>query len=976
MLATSTVEDRHPPPCGHLGFPVNADRLVDDTYNQASAALKFTINRSGPPASTLQSPPEDQGVMRTQVRHASWCPTRDLLALIVLSTSGSEVQLWRLNGLRVWSVALEFCYHGDSAVKPEAPALSSAEVSVNSTIPQASALCWRPDGKVLAVGTSTGHLALVDVENGTELVSTHLDQFPWISNQPPPPDDPRAQEIIRMEWYSSSCSTSESSTSTGMDPARLLDELPRMSAPTDARPGSFNSGQWIDQDNSQVQSVWEGSLAALDHNQGLHLLTLVTANHTLALSAYGRFPLGRFTLLKEFRHGTLPPWSAPLPLPTVTCAPRLSHAVCAWVTPVESNQPSPSPKQDPSTILTMTTIDLGLLHRAPSQVHYIASRSICVQLAELLTGLVSTMDEAYATHLQGLHQKRLEILEQALANQGTEATPQTELILLLATGVASPGLAHFLQSDLQSTGLRRWAKSLENGYMGIRTTLLTRFKPTCERLLVLLTELLGQCQMALDGQGMGLDKSTVELAILQVGWLVGRVEEMLAFIEAEWHRAKLFLEWLSGVLGFITDTDTPEDGQARKRLPLVNPDMMLEYFTNTLFNLQHENVLTRWFYTPRPTDANPPTGNPYQDSTTTYCRRLQTSSPGVAFSTYLSTRDTTCRPLPFVFARPTLPYVDTLRSPGIGQRQILDDDDDDNGPCPGVHDMVGILRNTLTQLFAQPARILAESVKVKHCIRASLPNAEVTPLQSVERSSEADVWILSARAQGQNASNGEESPVSPTTHRFVIGRRQPSITGESGATEPSTCVLELRVSSSDFPVLSCSWLPTTTTLSPRHQHPKVVKWSANDVVAYDDQGLLLLARAQSAQSLVRKQRTLLLHVPLDADLLPFHNVTVDFSHEEPLSADTSDERHDRPTLLEASLLECRASANPASSTLPLSKYRQLKRTMLGFIVANGRTQRETVCIVSRSGRQVCLAEVAEVESSDEENLDEEMDEDR
>ncbi|KAJ1652132.1 hypothetical protein IWQ61_007458 [Dispira simplex] len=970
MLMTPTAEGKPPPPRGCLGFPFNVDRLVDDTYNQATALLKFNVNYPIPTKSTLQSPSDGDGAMRTQVRQASWCPTRDLLALSVLSTSGSEVQLWRLNGLRVWSVALEFCCRGNSTVKSEALTLSSlsAELDGSFSAPQASALCWRPDGKVLAVGTSTGHLALVDVENGTELVSTHLDQFPWISNQSSPSDDPRVQEIIRMEWYQSACSTSWPSSSTGMNPVRLLGELPRMSAPTDTRPGLFDSGQWIDQDTSQGQSVWEGSLAALDYNQGLHLLTLVTANHTLALSAYGQFPLGRFPLLKEFSHWTLPLWSAPLPLPTVTCAPQLSHAVCAWVSPIKSNQPNPNEKTSPSTILLMITIDLGLLYRAPAQVHYIASRSICVQLAEHLTGLVSTMDESYGTHLQGLHQKQLKMLAQALDNQGTESTPQSELILLLATGVASPGLAHFLQSDLQATGLRRWVKSLENGYMGIRTTLLTRFKPTCERLLVFLTELLGHSQVTLDGQGMGLDKSTVELAILQVGWLVGRVEEMLAFIEAEWHRAKVFLEWLSGVLAFITDTDNPEEGQPRKRLPLVNPGVILEYFTNTIFNPQHEDILTGWFRTPRPTDANPASVQSQQASTTTYCRRLQTSSPGVAFSTYLSTRDTACCPLPFVFAQPTLPYMDALRAPWIGQRQTLDHDD--NGSCPGVHDMVCILRNTLTQLFVQPARMLAESVKVKQCIHASLTKTEVTPSSSTDCPSENGAWILSARVQGQSASSGEEPYVLPTIHRFVIGRRQPPTTSEPAVTDPSTCVLELIVSSTHAsPLLSCTWLPTTATLVPRHQSHKVVKWSANDVVAYDDQGLLLLVRAQSAQSLVRKQRALLLHVPLDVEFLPFYDVTVDFSRDEPPPVDTSDQDHVRPTLLEASLLECRASAISVSSILPLSKYRQLKRTMLGFMVANGRSQRETVCVVSRTGRQVCLAEVAEVESSDEEDMD-------
>ena len=61
----------------------------------------------------------DRGTTR-DVQQASWCPSMDLLAL---GTSDGQLTLHRLNWQRLWSIT------------PDSPV---------------TALCWRPDGKLLA----------------------------------------------------------------------------------------------------------------------------------------------------------------------------------------------------------------------------------------------------------------------------------------------------------------------------------------------------------------------------------------------------------------------------------------------------------------------------------------------------------------------------------------------------------------------------------------------------------------------------------------------------------------------------------------------------------------------------------------------------------------------------------------------------------------------------------------------------------
>ena len=76
-----------------------------------------------------------------QVVQAEWCPTMDLIA--VLDQDG-ELHVYRLNWQRLWAITMEFI----------------------------SAICWRPDGRQLAVGLLDGQVLLLNTENG-EIMGRH-----------------------------------------------------------------------------------------------------------------------------------------------------------------------------------------------------------------------------------------------------------------------------------------------------------------------------------------------------------------------------------------------------------------------------------------------------------------------------------------------------------------------------------------------------------------------------------------------------------------------------------------------------------------------------------------------------------------------------------------------------------------------------------------------------------------------------------
>ncbi|KNA13369.1 hypothetical protein SOVF_117580 isoform C, partial [Spinacia oleracea] len=70
----------------------------------------------------------------SQIKLAEWNPEKDLLAMV---TEDSKIILHRFNWQRLWTISPGKCI---------------------------TSLCWRPDGKAVAVGLEDGTISLHDVE--------------------------------------------------------------------------------------------------------------------------------------------------------------------------------------------------------------------------------------------------------------------------------------------------------------------------------------------------------------------------------------------------------------------------------------------------------------------------------------------------------------------------------------------------------------------------------------------------------------------------------------------------------------------------------------------------------------------------------------------------------------------------------------------------------------------------------------------
>ena len=86
-----------------------------------------------------------------------WSPKMDIVAVAFLQTG--DVTLYRLNWQKLWTL------QGAKRSKaPEGGGTSTSESTTGDPSAEVTALSWRPDGKVLAVGYDDGHLILLDIE--------------------------------------------------------------------------------------------------------------------------------------------------------------------------------------------------------------------------------------------------------------------------------------------------------------------------------------------------------------------------------------------------------------------------------------------------------------------------------------------------------------------------------------------------------------------------------------------------------------------------------------------------------------------------------------------------------------------------------------------------------------------------------------------------------------------------------------------
>lgn len=205
----------------------------------------------------------------------AWCKNMDLLAV---ATQDDKLVVHRLSWQKLWEVELD---------PPEDGPVDSAGNALSSI----TALAWRPDGKLIAVGQSHGGITLFEVEDGKKVSSCQY----------------HAGSISTMAWFESTLSTvneldyvrTNVSNKTGVQ-----DRTPLYCTPLNAVP----------QPLSQMTTFFSGASEAskklpprpLDSPAAFNVLVSGDQHGRIAISALGTCLVG----LLETRTCWLPPSSS------------------------------------------------------------------------------------------------------------------------------------------------------------------------------------------------------------------------------------------------------------------------------------------------------------------------------------------------------------------------------------------------------------------------------------------------------------------------------------------------------------------------------------------------------------------------------------------------------------------------------------------------------------------------------------------
>eukprot|EP00898_Chlorokybus_atmophyticus_P001412 jgi/Chlat1/2271/Chrsp17S02791 len=288
--------------------------------------------------------------LSSAVNLASWSPTMDLLAI---ATADRQLCVYRLNWQRLWAI--------------------SPETAV-------TALCWRPDGRALAVGDEDGSITLLDVEEGEQrhVLKSH------------------SAPVACMSWL-------EGANNGGNNAAYPEDRANRFFAPVPLPPTATKPGAKPELVGSDLNGMLDAAMTILCSADSTGVVNLTT---------YGLFPI------------------ASVDLRAVSVAE--GDCLSLKLTPMQVAS------------LSALHFDTGSLFTRRAEIAQVAIHACHVlALKDLAGAAMNDAQHAWAEAATAVS-KQMQLLADHLADNGSALQAHEELQSFLVSGTVSPGLHQFL----------------------------------------------------------------------------------------------------------------------------------------------------------------------------------------------------------------------------------------------------------------------------------------------------------------------------------------------------------------------------------------------------------------------------------------------------------------------------------------------------------------------------------------------------
>ncbi|KAK4786986.1 hypothetical protein SAY86_010819 [Trapa natans] len=438
--------------------------------------------------------------LASHVRMAEWNPEKDLLAMV---TEDSKVMLHRFNWQRLWTI---------------------------SPGKNVSSLCWRPDGKALALGLEDGTVTLHDVENGKLLRSLNS----------------HAASVVCLNWeedvhlQTNGCGnylSFEDRTPRFFPPAP---RVPRMPGLVSGDAGFTEDGQ---------DSFMEFSNSS---NQRFNILCSGHTDGTLLFSIFGIFPVGKINI-----HSCRVPYVVQntqtmcrllnSSIVKVALSKDLSHlTVTCHGELVEDSTELRDGQMGGHCMrgLHCFLLDTSIFQKRKKELHQVAQQASNIDdLREVARASISVMNKQWSDAMSTFHEK-FNSLSNLISDHGLDSSPQEEFLSLLLGARTSPPIHQFLVNSLGESGMKRVSKVVSNAGKELQLVVLNHLQPAAEIIAFRMGELRGFSRWHARYQGIGLDEALMDCAAEKAGMLLVQVERFMRVLSSVVQQFSNFFTWL------------------------------------------------------------------------------------------------------------------------------------------------------------------------------------------------------------------------------------------------------------------------------------------------------------------------------------------------------------------------------------------------------------------------------------------------
>ncbi|KAM3967943.1 anaphase-promoting complex subunit 4 [Aphomia sociella] len=426
-----------------------------------------------------------------QVDLMVWSNRLDLLAL---SNFKGEVQVHRLHWQKVWNLS---------------PPKENVTVR---------AMAWRPDGKVLAIGYSSGSVHIVDIED-----KEILDKYELEQESSEEFEDSKYSGITCITWVAQTDTFEGERAYNIYDDASIyLQRLPSLSS------GYKSPG---------TDDIISDFKEAVQDQIQLNMLLVGYGTGSIYMSIFGKYPYGVINLSQLTKDEC-----GEYKILDISLSDDFSVMQVVYLDRVTNT-------------VFLSIINTSVLTAYAEEICHVANKH--GHIAELISYLDQTMvsiTEAWEHILLEMDNKMAHY-----AASVPEGGVSADLLELLMTGVPSDELEIFLLRELTAKVLKKTGNSVELSYSTIQKLVLRQLNVVGQSLTYYLSEIRGLTRIPDRYKVVGLEESAVTEAIKASCAFLNKCLELQQVIDVSMRNYKAFFRWLYLMILRLLNEPTPSE---------------------------------------------------------------------------------------------------------------------------------------------------------------------------------------------------------------------------------------------------------------------------------------------------------------------------------------------------------------------------------------------------------------------------------